>query len=125
MKDNGSEKQKEICERFHVSPVPVAPNSKVGIAKNVKSGLLPINGMRCIPMEGTSGWFIWAGEHLSSDPDFFQPLHASHLETWCPTVIPYLQLAPGWRFLLAPQYEDVWFDTELLVQNDGVPSESQ
>jgi hypothetical protein len=27
---------------------------------------------------------------------------------------PYLALPPGWRFLIAPDYEDVWFDESLL-----------
>jgi hypothetical protein len=26
----------------------------------------------------------------------------------------YLGLAPGWRFLVAPGYKDVWFDAKLL-----------
>jgi hypothetical protein len=26
----------------------------------------------------------------------------------------YLGLALGWRFLIAPEYEDVWYDTNLL-----------
>jgi len=26
----------------------------------------------------------------------------------------YLGLAPGWRFLVAPNYEDVWEDYDLL-----------
>jgi hypothetical protein len=29
-------------------------------------------------------------------------------------VFPYLALPPGWRFLLAPGYEDVWYDPTLL-----------
>jgi hypothetical protein len=28
----------------------------------------------------------------------------------------YLGLAPGWRFLIAPGYEDVWFDEILLLK---------
>jgi hypothetical protein len=90
------------------------PQSKVGIALNVKSGQLPINGLRH-PVEGdSSGWYIWAGEELDSSPDFFKPLHVEHLHEWCPDAEKYLSLPPGWRFLIAGDYEDVWFDKSLL-----------
>jgi hypothetical protein len=36
------------------------------------------------------------------------------LGDYCPSILPYLALPPGWRVLLAPGYEDVWFDGELL-----------
>jgi hypothetical protein len=105
--------QKLICERygspFYDSPIYL----KVGIAKDVKEGIWPINGLRH-PAEGdTTGWYIWAGE-FSTDRDFFIPLHVKHLSDWCPGVIKYLGLAPGWRFLIAANYEDVWEDTTLL-----------
>lgn len=52
---------------------------------------------------------------MSSDPDFFQPLRVEHLTHWCPAVIPYLLLPPGYRFQIAPGHEDVWFDASLLA----------
>ena len=67
-----------------------------------------------MPEAGTCGWYIWAGEELSDTPDFFKPLHAAHIREWCPQVEPYLGLAPGWRFLITGNYEDVWFDPSLL-----------
>jgi hypothetical protein len=51
---------------------------------------------------------------MSENADFFQPLHVCHLHEWCPSVLPYLALPPGWRFQIAPGHEDVWFDQELL-----------
>jgi hypothetical protein len=33
---------------------------------------------------------------------------------WCPAVLPYLELPPGWRFLIALGHEDVWEDPSLL-----------
>jgi len=51
---------------------------------------------------------------MPDDPDFFVPLHVEHLDEWCPGAVKYLGLAPGWRFLFAEGYEDVWEDTELL-----------
>lgn len=91
-----------------------APTDKVGAADNVRKGIWPVNGLRHQPEGGTCGWYLWAGEELSPDPDFFVPVHVAHLSEWCPAVLPYLGLAPGWRFLIAPGYEDVWFDPSLL-----------
>jgi hypothetical protein len=88
----------------------------VGISLDVKSGIMPLNGLRHHPVGGTSGWYIWAGEYSAAD-DFFKPLHANHLSGWLPAVEPYLALAPGWRFLIADDYQDVWFDKNLLVEN--------
>jgi hypothetical protein len=103
--------QAAVCARFSVEASGVSPEQKVGIARNVFSGLAQVNGLRHKPEGDTSGWYIWAGEELSDDPGFFAPLHVEHLAEWCPAVIPYLALPPGWRFLLAPGYEDVWRDS--------------
>lgn len=107
--------QHETAERFGTICMPPDGSLKVGIAKNVLQGLVPLNALRH-PLEGdTSGWYIWAGEELSEEADFFVPLHVAHLREWCPEILPYLALPPGWRVLLAPGYEDVWFDDTLLV----------
>ena len=105
------EEQKKMCEKYHSPFYETPPNLKVGISLNVREGIHPLNGLRHPPEGDTCGWYIWAGEALSDDPDFFVPLHVAHLEEWCPAVIKYLGLAPGWRFLIAPpSYEDVWKD---------------
>ncbi len=106
-------KQAEVCARQGVAPEPPSSFSKVGLALSTL-GQQPINGLRHPPESGTSGWFIWAGEQLSPAPDFFQPLHVQHLAERCPEALPYLALPPGWRFLVAPGQEDVWFDASLL-----------
>lgn len=108
--------QLSVCERFNATPVPAEPHLKVGIARNVREGLQPIHGLRCGPDAGTTGWFFWAGDECSEAPDFFVPLHVEHLYDWCPQVLPYLRLPPGWRILLAPGYEDVWYDPSLLEE---------
>lgn len=114
MNDMITPAQAEICRRFDVPPLAAPGALKVGISENVCGGqVMPINGLRHDPAGDTTGWYIWAGEDLSQDPDFFQPLHVKHLAEWCPQAIPYLALPVGWRFLLAPGYEDVWFDKEL------------
>jgi len=109
-----TDSQLDVCRRYGVQPFETSPNSKIGIAANVKRGIFPINGLRH-PVDGdTSGWYIWAGEELSEAFDFFAPLHVEHLSDRCPLALPYLALPPGWRFLIAPDYEDVWYDETLL-----------
>ena len=109
-----SEAQRALCARF-AAPFVAAPlTAKVGISRNVRDGVKPLNGLRHPPERDTCGWYLWAGEELSQDPDFFVPLHVSHLEDWCPEAVPYLGLAPGWRFLIADGHEDVWHDPKLL-----------
>ncbi|MBW9210507.1 DUF2185 domain-containing protein [Mumia sp. zg.B21] len=107
--------QLATAERFGAASVlPPDPIDKVGIARNVKDGLQPLNALRRLPEGDTCGWYIWAGVELSEDPDFFVPLHVAHVAEWCPSIVPYLALPPGWRVLLAPGYEDVWFDRNLV-----------
>lgn len=106
--------QLTICRKYNAPFVESNLSMKVGISLNVRDGILPINGLRH-PIEGdTSGWYIWAGEEFSEDPNFFVPLHILHIQEWCPIVIKFLALAPGWRFLVTPDYEDVWEDSNLL-----------
>ena len=105
--------QQAVARRFGAESEPAEAALKVGIARNVGSGLQPLNALRHAPEADSSGWYIWAGEELSEDPDFFLPLHISHLAEWCPEILPYLALPPGWRVLLAPGYEDAWFEEGL------------
>lgn len=106
--------QLKVYQKYRVLFVESPNNLKVGISLNVKSGLLPINGLRHQPEGDTTGWYIWAGEELSEDPNFFVPLHIKHLNEWCPEVVRFLGLPPGWRFLVANEYEDVWEDRTLI-----------
>lgn len=108
--DRWTSRQLAICAKYNVTPVGVSPDEKLGIARNIKSGLLPLNGVRHLPEHGTCGWYLWAGGEMSNDPDFFEPLHVSHLEEKCEAAMPFLLLPPGWRFLVAGEYCDVWFD---------------
>jgi len=108
------ELQKELCKKHGVEFCSAPFELKVGIAENVKEGITPINGFRHPPEGDTTGWYIYAGEELSDDSDYFKPLHIEHLDDWCPQIKKYLGLPPGWRFLIAGKYEDVWFDKSLL-----------
>ena len=113
--DRVDREQARIAAAYGSQLVLPDPAQKVGVAANVgHRAVWPINGMRHQPEGDTCGWYIWAGEELSQDPVFFSPLHVAHLSEWCPAVLPYMGLAPGWRFLIAPGHVDVWFDPSLL-----------
>lgn len=105
---------RNICERYGADYHPLDLNSKLGIADNIFSDVLPLNGLRHPEEKQTCGWYLWAGEELSKAPDFFKPMHVFHLLEHCPKLIKYLGLPPGWRFLVGARYEDVWFDATLL-----------
>jgi hypothetical protein len=107
------QQQLDICEKYGAGVVDVLSGEKVGIARNVRTGLMPINGVRTLPEKGTCGWYIWAGEKMSEAADFFVPLHVDHLDQWCEAAIQFLLLPPGWRFLTAGDYVDVWFDPKV------------
>ena len=105
--------QRELCRRFGAEFTPAPASQIAGVAKVVLGATGPIHGLRHPPKGQTCGWYIWTGE-LSQDDDFFEPQHVAHLADSCPQILKYLALPPGWRFLLATGYEDVWFDAALL-----------
>ena len=102
----------EIFKRYDVLPFPPKLSEKLGLAIET-IGKMPINGLRYNPENGTCGWYIWCGEELLDDDDFFKPLHVSHISEYLPEVEQYLSLPPGYRFLIAGEYEDVWHDPQL------------
>jgi hypothetical protein len=111
--EEAEEQQRGVCRARDQQYVPANPESKVGFALQTL-GLLPINGLRHLPQGDTNGWYLWCGERMSSDPDFFAPLHTRHLIERCPAVLKFLGLPPGYRFLVAGDYVDLWFDASLL-----------
>lgn len=114
MRPSLNEEQHAVCKRFNAPFSECDLRLKVGVSRNVRGEILPLNGMRINSDPGTAGWFIWAGETFSEDPNFFVPLHGEHLKQWAPLVLPYLALPAGWRFLIAEGHEDVWEDYGLL-----------
>lgn len=102
------------CETYGVEPHVPKKESKLGIALST-IGKMPINGLRHKEDNGTNGWYIWCGEEMSENDDFFLPLHVEHILEYLPEVAEYLNLPPGYRFLIDGKgYEDVWFDEQLL-----------
>ena len=115
------QRQEGICTKYGAEVVACPNELTIGISRNVRNGVLPVNGVRVTPSGNSSGWFIWAGD-WSNAPDFFVPLHVHHLRDWCPSTIPFLLLPPGWRFQVAPNHEDVWFDSDVQTKV-AVPSQ--
>jgi hypothetical protein len=111
--ESATHDQIETCQRFGSAVTLPDPSLKAGIALHTLH-LKPLNALRHPPEGKTCGWYIWGGEHLGNNPAFFSPLHVSHLANYCPSLLPYLALAPGWRVLLAPPQEEVWYDESLL-----------
>ena len=105
--------QKAVCVEHAVGYVPSLPESKLGFALSTK-GKLPINGLRHPVVGETNGWYLWCGESFSNDPEYFQPLHTSHVYGDYPEVAKFLGLPPGFRFLFTPESVDIWFDESLL-----------
>jgi hypothetical protein len=106
--------QRAVCAKYGVQPADAPAELKAGVARNVTGELVPVNGLRHPPEGSTTGWYIWAGEEFSSDREFFRPVHVKHLQEIRPELLKYLALPPGWRFLIAGDYEDVWYDASLL-----------
>jgi hypothetical protein len=104
--------QKEVCEKFKADFIPCSEAEKFGLAIETL-GKFPVNGLRHKSENGTCGWYIWCGEELSQETDFFKPLHVSHIKEYLPEIEQYLALPPGYRFLIADGYEDVWHDSSL------------
>jgi hypothetical protein len=106
--------QMEICAKFGSPFKPPELGAIVGVSSDFFSGTLPLNGLRHPETQGTTGWYLWAGEELSQAADYFGPMHTRHLCERGSELLPYLALAPGWRFLVAGDYEDAWYDESLL-----------
>jgi hypothetical protein len=77
-------------------------------------GKNPLNGLRHPATSTTTGWYVWCGESLSDEADFFQTLCVDHLLERLPAVADFLALPPGYRFLSDGDYRDIWFDETLL-----------
>jgi hypothetical protein len=100
--------QKKICQKYRVSYHPLDFGLKLGVSDDFFSSKMPLNGLRHPPEGDTCGWYLWAGEDISTAADYFKPMHVFHLVNRRQGIIPYLALPAGWRFLVADNYEDVW-----------------
>jgi hypothetical protein len=107
-------REKTVCKWEGIAPQNPLAGSKLGLAVTTL-GKMPINGLRLKEENGTNGWYIWCGSEMSKADDFFSPLHIEHVESYLPQIKGYLELPPGYRFLIDNNnYEDVWFDPDLI-----------
>jgi hypothetical protein len=60
--------------------------------------VVPINGLRHPKQAVIDGWYLWCGDELSEDEDYFKAIHVEHLIERKGIVLKYLALPPGWRF---------------------------
>lgn len=107
-------KQETVCERIGAKPDRPNPDSIIGLAiDSLGNGV--IHGLRHPTKENTNGWYIWSGEYSDSE-DFFKPICVKHLDDYIKIDLSeYLDLPAGYRFLIdGNNYEDVWFDENLL-----------
>jgi hypothetical protein len=110
------ERQQRLCAEHQVAWTPPRGGSVVGVARAVGTGLWPVHGLRLPVEQDACGWYLWAGDgEMDQSPDFFEPVHVEHLYERCPEVLAPLGLPPGWRFLIARGYCDVWADPGLLA----------
>ena len=105
------EEQRRVCASHGCDFVPVTGDDKVGLALSME----PINGLRHPVVGDTTGWYIWGGDRLSDSAEFFQPTCVDHLIEKLPAVADFLALPPGYRFLSANGYIDIWFDESPLL----------
>jgi hypothetical protein len=110
--------RESIYDILGLTPDHPAPERKLGVSDSALSGRWPMHGLRHRPSPSTNGWFIWSGEYSDAD-DFFLPLPIEHVEDRIPAAAPYLALPPGYRFLIAPGHEDVWFDASVFEDDVG------
>lgn len=90
------------------------PDDMLGLALDTLR-LMPINGLRHPPTTGSCGWYVWGGETLSESADFFSPIPVRHLSDYVPNILPFLDLPPGFRFLVDNTgRKEAWFDGSLL-----------
>ncbi|MGP0096492.1 MAG: hypothetical protein ACLPHI_05620, partial [Terriglobales bacterium] len=97
-----------FCRMQAAQYMTTSGDAKTGFARSTK-GRVPINGLRHPPKGETR-----CGQELSDVADFFDPLHTFHLYEEYPDLVKLLGLAPGYRFLLAGDSLDVWYDASLL-----------
>jgi len=112
MNQDPAQLQRDICAKYATWFEPCLGSDRAGLATSTLK-LTPSYGVRMANSDGSSSWYIWNGPR-SESPDFFQPVHAAHLAAYIPSVIKYLGLPPGFRFIIDEAgYEDVWFEPEV------------
>ena len=114
------EEQRALCAMRDIPWTATDRQMIVGVADNALTREIPLNGLRLKKSGGTSGWYVWSGTELSEAPNFFKPRCAEHLLDLQPSLLKFLGLPVGYRFLFDDEgFVDVWFD-EKLLEVDGL-----
>lgn len=115
---NIHEEQKALCKKYGVDWTPVHENMFIAVNESLWSKAQPINGLRHPKQTKIDGWYLWSGGEIPQNiNDFFKPLCPDHLIEKKIEILKYLGFPPGWRFQIDDNgYEDVWFDSKLLIQ---------
>lgn len=109
--------QRSKCRDWQTEFAAIDWEARIAIGKSFFTDLQPKNGLRIMSSGSMTGWYLFAGESMSDDPDHFDPYCATHLVELAPDILVYPGLPVGWRFLHAPEYEDVWFDPNLIASD--------
>jgi len=109
--------QRAVCARFKARFSPPKAGATLGIALPLAKGGT-VHGLRHPPEAGTCGWYFWTGENTLAD-NLFSTLCVEHLADEDERLVRYLALPPGWRILIAPDHEDIWFDPSLFEISDN------
>lgn len=107
--------REEVCKKYGAEYVPIQGSSRLGVSRAIRSEGRPINGLRHSPHGNMSGWYIYGGiSPMSTEVDYFDAYHVDHLPELLSPILNLLGLPPGWRFLWAEGYLDVWYDPQLV-----------
>jgi hypothetical protein len=104
--------QRSFCRDKGLACVIAPPDSILGYAVATE-GCSPVHGLRLQATIDNNGWYLWYGEYSTSE-SFFSPVHVKHLFPNHALVIQLLGLPPGYRFLMAENHLDIWYDPSLL-----------
>lgn len=106
--------QIKVCERLKVKFVASPADSVIAVSDPFDAGSDLIQGLRREATDKETGWHIWTGGDDPDDLGFFDLVPVRDFARLCPVAVPYLGLAPGWRFKIEPGNLKVWFDAALL-----------
>jgi len=65
------EQQIAVCNEYGAAPMATRPGERLAITTSIRTGILPIHGLRVLPGDGMCGWWIWAGGEFPTGVDAF------------------------------------------------------
>ncbi len=123
--DANSVLQMQVCERLKVDFVGSPAENMIGLGEPFDAACGSVHGLRRQINANETGWYIWTGDYVQEDVGFFYFVRVEEFSSLCPAAVPYLGLAPGWRFTIKPGKLDVRFDRTLVSGGDASASDGQ